>query len=36
MLKANPHVLAKQFSWETGINVVAATDGMSINFDQEA
>ncbi len=32
MLKANPHVLAKQLSWETGLDITAATDGMSITF----
>lgn len=30
MLKARPHVLAKTLSWETGIDVVAATDGMTL------
>lgn len=33
MLKAGPHVLAKQLSWETGLDVVAATDGLTLNFD---
>lgn len=32
MLKVKPHVLAKTLSWETGIDVVAATDGMSLSF----
>jgi phosphoribosyl 1,2-cyclic phosphodiesterase len=32
MLKARPHVLAKQLSWETGLDVVAATDGMTVSF----
>lgn len=32
MLKAGPHALAKAFSWETGMNVVAATDGMVVDF----
>jgi len=32
MLKNHPHVLAKQLSWETGLNVVAATDGLKIEF----
>ena len=32
MLKARPHVLAKTLSWETGIDVIAATDGMTVNF----
>jgi phosphoribosyl 1,2-cyclic phosphodiesterase len=32
MLKARPHVLAKQLSWETGLDVVAATDGLTLSF----
>ena len=32
MIKANPHFLAKRLSWETGMEVVAASDGMSISF----
>lgn len=32
MLRAKPHVLAKSLSWETGIDVVAATDGMTVVF----
>jgi phosphoribosyl 1,2-cyclic phosphodiesterase len=32
MLKARPHVLAKQLSWETGCDIVAATDGLTVNF----
>ncbi|HQP92012.1 MAG TPA: hypothetical protein PLU24_04990 [Candidatus Omnitrophota bacterium] len=32
MLKARPHELARQLSWETGIDVVSATDGMTEIF----
>jgi phosphoribosyl 1,2-cyclic phosphodiesterase len=32
MLKARPHVLAKQLSWETGLDVIAATDGLTVSF----
>lgn len=32
MLKARPHELARVLSWETGIEVVAATDGLTIAF----
>lgn len=32
MIKAGPHMEAKKLSWETGLDVVAATDGMTINF----
>lgn len=32
MLKAGPHVLAKTLSWETGLDVVAASDGMTVGF----
>jgi len=32
MLKARPHELARMLSWETGIDVVAATDGMTEVF----
>ena len=32
MIKAKPHILAKTLSWETGIDVVAATDGLSVTF----
>lgn len=32
MLKNHPHVLARQLSWETGLNVVAATDGLKVEF----
>ena len=32
MLKARPHVLAKTLSWETGLDVTAATDGMTVGF----
>jgi phosphoribosyl 1,2-cyclic phosphodiesterase len=32
MIKANPHFLAKKLSWETGMEVVAASDGMSVSF----
>jgi phosphoribosyl 1,2-cyclic phosphodiesterase len=33
MLRARPNILAKQLSWETGLDVVAATDGMTVPFD---
>ena len=33
MLKARPNILAKQLSWETGLNVVAATDGLTVPFE---
>lgn len=32
MLKAKPHLLAQTLSWETGIDVVAAADGMTVTF----
>lgn len=32
MLKARPHVLAKALSWETGLDVEAAIDGMTVAF----
>lgn len=32
MLKAGPHALAKALSWETGLDVVAASDGMTVEF----
>ena len=32
MLKASPHLLAKKLSWETGTEVIAATDGMTVSF----
>jgi phosphoribosyl 1,2-cyclic phosphodiesterase len=32
MLNAKPHVLAKQLSWETGLDILAATDGMTLSF----
>lgn len=32
MLKAGPHVLAKKLSWETGLSVAAAIDGMTLSF----
>ncbi len=32
MLKAKPAILAKSLSWETGCDVVAATDGMTLDF----
>jgi phosphoribosyl 1,2-cyclic phosphodiesterase len=32
MLNAKPHVLAKQLSWETGLDIWAATDGMTLSF----
>lgn len=32
MLKNHPHILARQLSWETGLNVVAATDGLTVEF----
>lgn len=33
MLNAKPHALAKQLSWETGLDIVAATDGMTLSFE---
>lgn len=32
MLKAKPHELARQLAWETGLNVEAARDGMTVVF----
>lgn len=32
MIKAGPNVVAKTLSWETGTNVTAATDGMTLTF----
>jgi phosphoribosyl 1,2-cyclic phosphodiesterase len=32
MLKAGPHALAKKLSWETGLSVAAAIDGMTLSF----
>ncbi|MFA5038713.1 MAG: MBL fold metallo-hydrolase [Candidatus Omnitrophota bacterium] len=32
MLKAHPHELARQLSWETGLDVEAARDGMKLEF----
>lgn len=32
MLKNHPHELARQLSWETGLNVEAARDGMRLDF----
>ena len=32
MLKAHPHELARQLSWETGLDVAAARDGMKLEF----
>ncbi|HAJ56754.1 MAG TPA: MBL fold hydrolase [Candidatus Omnitrophica bacterium] len=32
MLKAHPHELARALSWETGVAVEAATDGMTVVF----
>jgi len=32
MLKAGPHALAKKLSWETGLSVTAAIDGMTLSF----
>lgn len=32
MLKAKPHLLAKQLGWETGLDIEAASDGMTVSF----
>ncbi|MFH0877552.1 MAG: MBL fold metallo-hydrolase [Candidatus Omnitrophota bacterium] len=32
MLAAKPHLLAKQIGWETGVDVIAAADGMTVSF----
>lgn len=32
MLKAHPHEVARQLSWETGLDVEAARDGMKVEF----
>jgi len=35
MVKARPHECARRLAWETGLNVVAATDGMTQVFQEE-
>ena len=32
MLKANPHAQAKKLSWETGLDIVSASDGMTVDI----
>lgn len=32
MLKANPHAQAKKLSWETGFDITAASDGMTVDI----